>query len=125
MEGKHVSASFGARPGPPPRRITDEHTETRPTDYGAIGAEEDTVSDPAHDDRIGSDWAAEGGAVPDGPATRVGSTATTERDGTAQKGDPAQTDTPGQKRDTDQDPASDGSSPKVIPLPEITLDPPD
>lgn len=125
MTGAHESEGFGARPAPPPRRPTDEHTETRPTDYGALGAKEDTVSDPAHDDRIGSDWAAEGGAVPDGPATRVGDESAAQRNGNDQDGDPAQTDTPGQHGDADQAQASDGSSPKVIPLPQITLDPPD
>lgn len=32
-------------------------------------SEEDVLSDPARDDRVGSDWADEGGAVPTGPAT--------------------------------------------------------
>lgn len=29
----------------------------------------DTVSDPANDDEVGSDWSGEGGATPEGPAT--------------------------------------------------------
>ncbi|WP_449277536.1 hypothetical protein [Leucobacter sp. GX24907] len=32
-------------------------------------AEDDVTSDPALDDRVGSDWADEGGATPAGPAT--------------------------------------------------------
>ncbi|MBO1902406.1 hypothetical protein J4H92_10650 [Leucobacter weissii] len=38
-------------------------------DDRAADADEDVTSDPAHDDRLGSDWVDEGGATADGPAT--------------------------------------------------------
>lgn len=46
-------------------------TGTVPTAHRPEGAEarEDVVSDPARDDRLGSDWQDEGGATADGPAT--------------------------------------------------------
>lgn len=49
----------------------EEFTETVPTHHGAedADAKQDVVSDPALDDRIGSDWSEEGGATPTGPAT--------------------------------------------------------
>lgn len=49
----------------------EERTETVPTHHGPTGngAEEDVVTDPALDDRLGSDWADEGGATTTGPAT--------------------------------------------------------
>lgn len=34
--------------------------------------EDDVVSDPARDDRPGSDWSTEGGATDNGPATDTG-----------------------------------------------------
>lgn len=49
--------------------MTEQHTPTEPTDYGAELGLTDVVSDPAQGEQIGSDWAAEGGAVPEGPAT--------------------------------------------------------
>ena len=42
---------------------TDPNTDPDET------AEDDSVSDPAHDDGSGSDWTTEGGATVDGPAT--------------------------------------------------------
>lgn len=49
----------------------EERTETVPTQHGPTGngAKEDVVTDPALDDRLGSDWADEGGATTTGPAT--------------------------------------------------------
>lgn len=49
-----------------------QHTPTEPTDYGAELGLNDVVSDPAQGEAIGSDWAAEGGAVTTGPATDTG-----------------------------------------------------
>lgn len=48
-----------------------ELTETAPTAHKPEGVEarEDVVSDPALDDRLGSDWQDEGGATTEGPAT--------------------------------------------------------
>ena len=37
----------------------------------ATGVESDVVSDPARDDTTGSDWTDEGGAAPEGPATKT------------------------------------------------------
>jgi len=52
----------------------DERTETVKTGHGPepSGAD-DVMSDPALDDRVGTDWADEGGATPVGPATSVAS----------------------------------------------------
>lgn len=49
----------------------EERTETAPTQHGPTGngAKDDVVTDPALDDRLGSDWADEGGATTTGPAT--------------------------------------------------------
>lgn len=49
----------------------EERTETVPTELGPdeVDVEGDVVTDPALDDRVGSDWADEGGATPEGPAT--------------------------------------------------------
>lgn len=41
----------------------------------------DTVSDPAHDERQGHDWSAEGGATEEGPATATEDEPTTPQDG--------------------------------------------
>lgn len=48
-----------------------ELTETVPThqESGRSGTKDDVESDPARDDRLGSDWSDEGGATPAGPAT--------------------------------------------------------
>lgn len=82
----------------------EERTQTVPTAHGAdeAVADEDVVSDPALDDRVGSDWADEGGAVPSGPATA------------APSGDE-------EPEDADSDPSEFGEEG----LPQITLDPPD
>lgn len=40
-------------------------------DKKGIDVEEDVESDPALDDESGGEWADEGGAVPDGPATQT------------------------------------------------------
>lgn len=49
--------------------------QTVPTAHGGPAGtevEEDVMSDPALDDRIGSDWTDEGGAGVEGPATDTG-----------------------------------------------------
>lgn len=48
-------------------------TDTVPAGHGEDGADaqEDVMTDPALDDRLGSDWVDEGGATPTGPATRA------------------------------------------------------
>ncbi|MFF8817498.1 hypothetical protein ACF07D_05800 [Leucobacter sp. NPDC015123] len=52
------------------QRVSDEHTTaTVETGKGQDRALNDVASDPAHDTRLGSDWTAEGGAAPSGPAT--------------------------------------------------------
>lgn len=43
----------------------EEEVETVATETGPDEANSDVVSDPARDDRVGSDWADEGGATPD------------------------------------------------------------
>ena len=49
----------------------EERTETVPTQHGPTenAAKQDVVTDPALDDRLGSDWSDEGGATTTGPAT--------------------------------------------------------
>lgn len=49
----------------------DERTDTVRTGHGSdeADAENDVITDPALDDRVGSDWSDEGGATPTGPAT--------------------------------------------------------
>ncbi|MCS3429208.1 hypothetical protein [Leucobacter aridicollis] len=52
------------------QRASDEpSTVTVETGKGPDRALNDVASDPAHDTRVGSDWTAEGGAAPSGPAT--------------------------------------------------------
>ncbi len=52
------------------QRTADEpSTVTVETGKGSAHALNDVASDPAHDTHLGSDWTAEGGAVPSGPAT--------------------------------------------------------
>ena len=48
-----------------------KRTETVTTGHGPdkAVADEDVMTDPALDDRVGSDWVDEGGATPAGPAT--------------------------------------------------------
>ncbi len=63
-----------SKPGEPRKHESEERelrSSTVPTEHGsdAPESEEDVLSDPARDDRLGSDWADEGGAVPAGPAT--------------------------------------------------------
>lgn len=67
------------------QREQEERTETVATEHGAPdnGAKEDVVTDPARDDRLGSDWADEGGATTTGPAT-----ATPGGEGAADRDDP-------------------------------------
>lgn len=48
-----------------------QRTDTVPTEHGAENADDDVSSDPALDDRDGSDWSDEGGATAQGPATAV------------------------------------------------------
>lgn len=61
-----------AEPEPAPGRDPDENgsdlVETVPTGHGRHEAEDDVVSDPALDDKVGSDWVDEGGATPSGPS---------------------------------------------------------
>lgn len=57
-----------------------QHTPTEPTDYGAELGLNDVVSDPAQGEAIGSDWAAEGGALTTGPATDTEATDTESLD---------------------------------------------
>lgn len=54
-----------------PMEQGEERTETVQTQHGPTGngAKEDVVTDPALDDRLGSDWSDEGGATTTGPAT--------------------------------------------------------
>lgn len=50
-----------------------EATETAKTAHNAgHDSDTDVHSDPARDDRVGSDWSDEGGAAPTGPATSSG-----------------------------------------------------
>jgi hypothetical protein len=58
-------------PGTEHTEETEERTETAQTGHSPDDAEGDVVTDPALDDRIGSDWADEGGATSAGPATDV------------------------------------------------------
>ncbi|WP_282851545.1 hypothetical protein [Gulosibacter sediminis] len=46
-----------------------EYSTTVKTGNGSDQSNDDVVSDPALDDRVGNDWADEGGATPVGPAT--------------------------------------------------------
>lgn len=59
---EHVPTASGGAP-----HEDVERTETVPTKHGS--ARDDVESDPAHDDRLGSDWIDEGGATSVGPAT--------------------------------------------------------
>jgi len=75
MHTQHEHGSNGDRPSQHEDRAhaeaQEERTETVPTQHGPTGngAKEDVVTDPALDDRLGSDWADEGGATTTGPAT--------------------------------------------------------
>ncbi len=61
--GEGESTGVGAR--------DEEQAETVPARHrtDGDGSHEDVVTDPALDDRVGSDWADEGGATSSGPAT--------------------------------------------------------
>ncbi len=50
---------------------TADHIADRSAEPDTTHAHGDKISDPAHNDRIGHDWADEGGATPDGPATHA------------------------------------------------------
>lgn len=52
-------------------RKQEEEVETVATEAAPQEAESDVVSDPARDDKVGSDWADEGGATPDRSADQV------------------------------------------------------
>lgn len=73
----------------------------------------DRVSDPARSDEVGADWADEGGATPDGPATAESAT----------DGDPHRDDRGGQAPMGEDDSVS--RTAEDIPLTSVTLDPPD
>lgn len=90
--------------GEPDERTDTEHVETVPTRHrpDEVPAEEDVMSDPALDDRVGSDWVDEGGAAPEGPATA------TKEEGQADAPEEFGTEEFGEAG-----------------LPKITLDPPD
>lgn len=69
-----INESEPSKPEGPGAGETEERelrSGTVPTGHGPAepDAQEDVLSDPALDDRLGSDWADEGGAVPSGPAT--------------------------------------------------------
>ena len=49
--------------------VSRDDPNTKETDAGAAGADDDVETDPAKDTETGSDWADEGGATPDSPAT--------------------------------------------------------
>jgi len=85
-------------------RTDAERTETVPTHHSPdeVPAKEDVLSDPALDDRVGSDWVDEGGAAPEGPAT---ATKEVEQAEAAKEADAEEFGEAG--------------------LPKITLDPPD
>lgn len=59
----------GSAPGPEDMDEAEVRTGTVSTGHGPDQVEGDVVSDPALDDRLGSDWADEGGATTVGPAT--------------------------------------------------------
>ena len=71
----------------------------------------DVESDPARDDRLGSDWSDEGGAAPSGPATSTGAD--------APDADDAESDAAGDRDDT-RPPQHE-----KVPGSPVTLDPPD
>lgn len=93
--------------------MTDRNTEADPERGTSQEAAPDVESDPARDDRIGSDWSDEGGAAPDGPATST-------------RSDDSEAD--GEADDGEQDSEQDGARllhPDEVVGPQITLDPPD
>lgn len=112
MHSDHNEAS-PPHDGESPRDENDTLTRTTRTAHKPDGVEvdEDVVSDPAHDDRIGSDWADEGGATPQGPAT---STPQSRDDARAPDG-----------RDDKEDEEDTDEVGRQGTLPAITLDPPD
>ncbi len=96
--------------GHPDGEESEERTTTAPASHGAdeARADEDVLSDPALDDRIGSDWVDEGGATASGPATRTPGPDSPER------GDPDR-----ESREAKHEEFGEAG------LPQITLDPPD
>lgn len=87
----------------------DETVKTVETESGAAEALDDVVSDPARADRLGTEWADEGGAVPEGPATSTRES--------AQQKQPHQDE--GARLDEHTEEYGEAG------LPQITLDPPD
>ncbi len=76
-------------------------------------AHPDVESDPARDDRTGSDWADEGGATPTGPATSAPAPGTDEDDQDSEEADATEHGTGKPQQRTDGAAAP------------ISLDPPD
>ncbi|MEE1619977.1 YtxH domain-containing protein [Zafaria sp. Z1313] len=68
---KEKAPEVGAAVGAAASTVASKVKETAAQATGSAAPEHapDHVSDPARDDSVGSDWAAEGGATPSGPAT--------------------------------------------------------
>lgn len=49
----------------------DDSREPGDSEASSSEPQRDSTSDPAHDERLGHDWSAEGGATSEGPATAV------------------------------------------------------
>ncbi len=111
-----MTADFSPTDDRPDREEPEERTGTVPTSHGPGDAEADAdvVSDPALDDRLGSEWVDEGGATPAGPATQ-----------TPGPDDPEQGDPDLAETDLAEDNRRGADGFGEAGLPRITLDPPD